>query len=349
MEAMAKKQTAASSCSRNYRRARKKDLNIQYEEKKMNNLIKFLLISVAAFFGLVTQSQAEYPEKPITMVIPLGPGGSHDLNARVFTSIVPQYLGNAIIVKLVPGASGQTGTSMVAQAKPDGYTLLFTHNYFDQLQSHIKKLPYNPLKDFKAVARINYSAACMIVRSDSKYKTLQDLFDAAKASNGKIKMGHSGMWGATMVPLAQILSWANVNASLTPYKGGGPTMQALLAGDVEAILQFPSGVNAQGNKVRTLACGAKEKSLGNPPVLSDLGFPGQIYMDRIILAPAGTPNDRIAKLQSALVKLKDDKTFKNLMKRLGENTAYMNGPDYEKVRVENSEKYKDLVKKMTKG
>ena len=158
------------------------------------------------------------------------------------------------------------------------------------------------------------------------------------------------MWGATMVPMAQILSWAKVQVNLTPFKGGGPSMQGLLSGDVEAILQFPSGINAQGDKVRTLACGAKEKSLGNPPVLSDLGFPGQIgYMDRIILAPAGTPDDRIKILQSALSKLKDDKTFKKFMKRLGENTAYMNGPEYEKVRADKSEKYKDLVKIMTKG
>ena len=99
----------------------------------------FLSLHIKSFTGIV---KADYPEKPITMVIPFGPGGSHDLNARVFTSIVPQYLGNAIIVKLVPGASGQTGTAMVAQAKPDGYTLLFTHNYVDQLQHHVKKLPY---------------------------------------------------------------------------------------------------------------------------------------------------------------------------------------------------------------
>ena len=89
--------------------------------------MKKLLTTLLAFFAILSifnTVKADYPEKPITMVIPFGPGGSHDLNARVFTSIIPQYLGNAIIVKLVPGASGQTGTAMVAQAKPDGYTLL---------------------------------------------------------------------------------------------------------------------------------------------------------------------------------------------------------------------------------
>ena len=96
----------------------------------MKNLLK-IFIGFLAMLSISGLAKADYPEKPITMVIPFGPGGSHDLNARVFTSIIPQYLGNAIIVKLVPGASGQTGTAMVAQAKPDGYTLLFTHNYVD--------------------------------------------------------------------------------------------------------------------------------------------------------------------------------------------------------------------------
>ena len=96
--------------------------------------------------GLSTAKADDYPNKPITMIIPLGAGGSHDLNARVFTSIIPEYLGNAIIVKLMPGASGQKGTAAAARAKPDGYTLLFTHNYIDQLQQHIEKLPYDRIQ-----------------------------------------------------------------------------------------------------------------------------------------------------------------------------------------------------------
>ena len=222
--------------------------------------MKKLLTTLIAFFAMLSifnTVKADYPEKPITMVIPFGPGGSHDLNARVFTSIIPQYLGNAIIVKLVPGASGQTGTAMVAQAKPDGYTLLFTHNYVDQLQHHVKKLPYKPLKDFVTVARINYAAACMIVLSKSKYNSVQDVFDAAKSSGGKLKLGHSGMWGATMVPMAQLMSWGKVSANLTPYKGGGPMVKGLLSGDVEAVLHFPSVIKGQGSKVKTLGCGAE--------------------------------------------------------------------------------------------
>ena len=87
-------------------------------------------------------SSSNCAEKPITLIIPVGAGGSHDRNARVFTSVIPEFLGNAVIVKLMPGASGQVGTAAAAKAKPDGYTLLFTHNYFDQLDQDDCSLIY---------------------------------------------------------------------------------------------------------------------------------------------------------------------------------------------------------------
>ncbi|HSR72595.1 MAG TPA: tripartite tricarboxylate transporter substrate-binding protein, partial [Kiloniellales bacterium] len=122
--------------------------------------LSLLFAAAAMTLGLGTSGAlAEYPEKPITLIVPLGAGGSHDRNARVFTSVIPEYLGNAMIVKLMPGASGQTGTAAAANAKPDGYTLLFTHNYFDQLQQHVTKLPYDTMEDFVSVAQLNSNDA----------------------------------------------------------------------------------------------------------------------------------------------------------------------------------------------
>jgi len=96
---------------------------------RIRNLTKLLLGAALALGLVIDDAKAEYPEKPITLILPLGAGGSHDRNARVFTSVIPEFLGNALIVKLMPGASGQVGTAAAAKAKPDGYTLLFTHYY----------------------------------------------------------------------------------------------------------------------------------------------------------------------------------------------------------------------------
>lgn len=295
-------------------------------------------------------AQDSYPSKPITMILPLGAGGSHDLNARVLTSILPQYLGQAVIVKLVPGASGQTGTAAAANSPADGYTLLFTHNFFDQLQQHVKDLPYDPSKDFITVARTNSARMCAIVRSDSQFKTMKGLFDFGKANPGKVELSHSGQWGATMVPAAQLFRWAKVNVNMTPYRGGGPSLRALLAGDADVTFQFPSTILGQGDKVRTLACVQDEPTLGSPPTFASLGYPGEIgEMHRIVMAPRATPADRIAKLREAFVALQEDKTYKRLIGRLGESNNLMSGEDYEKIRPVQSEDYKALVDSMTSG
>ena len=133
--------------------------------------ISLMFLGAALVLGLgVGGAKAEFPEKPITLILPLGAGGSHDRNARVFTSVIPSYLGNAMIVKLMPGASGQVGTAAAARAKPDGYTLLFPHNYYAPLQQHVKKLPYNTTKDFVTVAQLNSGNFSVIVKTTSAFK-----------------------------------------------------------------------------------------------------------------------------------------------------------------------------------
>jgi tripartite-type tricarboxylate transporter receptor subunit TctC len=305
------------------------------------------LILGVSIGGAIAQ---DYPNKPITLILPLGAGGSHDLNSRVFTSIIPQYINQAMIVKLMPGASGQTGTAAAATAPADGYTLLFSHNFFDQLQQHVKDLPYDPTKDFVTVARLNSARVCLIVRADSQFKTINELLDFGRANPGKLDFSHSGQWGAGMVPGAQLLQWAKVNANMTPYRGGGPSLKALLAGDADFTLQFPVTIQGQGDAVRTLACVNDEKKLGSPPTFASLGFEGEIgEMHRIVLAPRDIPADRLAALREAFIKLQEDKTYKRLMAKIGEDTNFMSGEEYEKIRPVQSQDYKKLVDSMTSG
>ena len=311
-------------------------------------LLLFIGLALALGFG-AGAAMAEFPEKPITLIVPLGAGGSHDRNARVFTSVIPEYLGNAVIVKLMPGASGQTGTAAAANAKADGYTLLFTHNYYDQLQQHVKKLPYDTTKDFVTVAQLNSNDASLIVRADSPFKTLKDLVDFAKANPGKLKFAHSGVWGAVHVPAMQFFKEVDIKVTMVPYKGGGPSMRGFLAGETDFTMQFPSTILAQGDTVRVLASGGAKSHFEGVPSFGDLGYSADIgRMTRIILAPRGIPADRLKKLQDALMKVNDDKTYQGLIKRIGENRAFVNGPEYEMIRPKQSATYKELVKSLAK-
>ena len=301
-------------------------------------------------FGISAVKADNFPSKPITMIIPLGAGGSHDLNARVFTSIIPQYLGYAIIVKLMPGASGQKGTAAAAKAKPDGYTLLFTHNYIDQLQQHIEKLPYDTMKDLVTVARLNYGSISFITKPSKPWKTLDDLIAYGKKNPGKLKMSTSGNWGAVMVPAARVFAKAGVQVNYISYKGGGPAFRAFLANEVDFTMMFPSVIKGRvkKGKIRVLASAGTKRMFKKAPTFSELGYDDDIgYMNRIIMAPRGVPAARLKKLRDSIAKLKKNKTYKKMMKKLGENTAYMSGDDYEKIRVKQKKRYGKLVKKLT--
>jgi tripartite-type tricarboxylate transporter receptor subunit TctC len=315
---------------------------------RTRSIAKSLLALVLAG-GLGFAHAQTYPEKPITLIIPLSAGGSHDLNARVFTSVIPTYLGQPMVVKLMPGAGGQIGTAAAAKAAPDGYTLIFSHNYIDQLQQHVEKLPYDPSRDLVTIARLNYAAAAIVVRADSRFKTLKEMFDWGRQNPGKLKFGHSGNWGAFMVPGALLLAEAGVDATFIAHKGGGPVMQALLAGDIDFTGAFPSVIKAQGDKIRVLATAGDKSPYPGVPTFKELGFKAGIgEMTRIVLAPRAMPVERQKILWEAFVKLNQDKTYLALMNQIGENTELMSGSDYEQVRAQQKADYKKLVDEMTK-
>lgn len=309
--------------------------------------LSLMFLGAALVMGIgAGGAKAEFPEKPITLILPLGAGGSHDRNARVFTSTISEYLGNGMIVKLMPGASGQTGTAAAAGAKADGYTLIFTHNYYDQLQQHVKKLPYDTNKDFVSVAQLNSNDASLIVRGDSQFKTIKEMVDFAKSNPGKLKFAHSGVWGAVHVPAVRLFKEAGIKVTMVPYKGGGPSMRGFLAGEADFTMQFPSTILGQGDKVRVLASGSAGMFDGVPS-FGEAGFSTDLgSMRRIIMAPAGVPADRLKKIQDALVSLQDDKTYKNLIKAIGENQNFINGPDYDKLRPGQSDTYKALIESL---
>ncbi|MEJ6510170.1 MAG: tripartite tricarboxylate transporter substrate binding protein [Octadecabacter sp.] len=318
-----------------------------FSRRKAATVLAAAGFAVAASF---TAAQAEYPEKPITMVIPLGAGGSHDLNARVITSIIPTYLEQAMIVRLTPGAGGQKGTQEVANAEADGYTLLFTHNYIDMLQQHVETLPYNPNEDFIPIARINYAPIAVVVRGDSPYMTMDDLIAASKADPGGIQMAHSGNWGALFVPAAQMMNALDMQWNLVPYQGGGPAMQALLAGDADVTMGFPSTLSGQldSGAVRVLATAGQERIYDDVPTFGEIGVEGDVgFMHRVVLAPAGTPDDVVATLTAAFQALAEDRTFTRMMGRLGETIEIIDGPAYQAMRIEQNGNYEVLVNELT--
>jgi tripartite-type tricarboxylate transporter receptor subunit TctC len=199
---------------------------------------------------------------------------------------------------------------------------------------------------------LNDAGSCVATKPGRPYKTWEEMIAYAKANPGKIEMAHSGQWGAGMVHSAQIMKQYGITFNLTPYPGGGPAMKALLSDDADMTTGFPITISTVGSGVYPLACGAKVEGVPDGTPIYGKEIPemaGVGYMQRIVMAPKGVPAERMAILRKAFQDLKADKTFGSLMKRLGEDINVMDGPEYEKVRMKQSEEYKALVEALTKG
>lgn len=295
---------------------------------------------------------AEYPDRPITLVIPLGAGGSHDLHARGITGIISDILEQPMIVKLTPGGAGMKGTGFVHNAKPDGYTILFTHNAFDQLVPQTRETSFNPLKDFTTIARINFAPPILVARADQPYKTFEEFIAYTKKNPGKVNMGHSGVWGPAHIPALQLVKATGIKVSLIPHKGGGPALQALLAGEdqVSWIFTTQTRPHFKDGKVRVLAVAGDAPLKGDAdfadvPTMASLGHPDVAFtMDRIFMAPAGIPEDRLNTLRNAFEELMDHKSFKRFIRSIGEEVIFMRGEEYDKLRIERYKAYTELIK-----
>ncbi len=291
----------------------------------------------------------DYPQKPITVILPLWAGGSHDLTARVFTRVMARYLDQPMIVKMMPGAAGQKATSATTRARPDGYTLLYTHNYMDQLQKHVEYLPYDPMQDLITVARINYAPLCILVRHESPFETLTDLLNYAKENPAELTLAHSGIWGAQFVPSLRILLRENAHMTFVPYQGGGPAMHALVAGDADVGSAFPSVALplADAGVVRMLACAGADRLKPDIPTLVEFGFDDDLgVMHRIVLAPRDISDSRLKILRDAFRKVNADDEYRALMNKMGENAKYQDGREYEKLRQKQSSNFEALVKSL---
>ena len=306
------------------------------------------LLVLLSIGPLAHQAAAQFPEKPITLITPFAAGGSSDLTARVFTTFLSDYLGQPILIRLVPGQAGQKGTLEATKAAPDGYTLVFIDNYRDQLhQFTFRNDYYDTNEDLVTVARINYGQISIIVRTDGPYETWAQLEADARARPGQVLLSHSGLWAALFVPAQRIMRTLDLRFRMVPYRGGGPAKAALMAGDVAFSMAFPATIAAEieAGLVRVLATAGPERIMAGVPSFVEIGLPPSAgYIHRIIMAPREIPEDRLARLRQAFARLQTNEDYLAAMRRLGENTEYMDGADYEAVRLEQAREYRELVR-----
>lgn len=275
-------------------------------------MFSYLYKTCSLLFALVFTftsaiAQSNYPDQPIKLIVPFGPGGSTDLAARLVAEYAGRELGQQIIVENRAGAGGSVGAEFVAKSKPDGYTLgmatMSTHGA--NLAVYGSKLKYDPIKDFSPVSNIATTPSVFAVNPKIAANTMQQFVTLAQASPGKFSFASPGIGSLGHANVEYFSALSKIRLLHVPYKGAGSAMNDVLAGQVDAITDnLPTALaHIKSGRLRALAVISEKRSPALPdvPTYAELGFPqmgGGGWFG--IVAPAGTPPSIIARLNKAV-------------------------------------------------
>jgi len=288
---------------------------------KAHNLKANLLFALAAFVLLSAASNgsalAFYPDRIIKIVVPFAPGGGTDVVARTLAQEMAHNLGVNVVIENKPGAGTVIGTQAVAVSNPDGYTLLmgtFANAVNPSLNA---KLPYDPHKDFAAVALVARSFNVVVVNPKSPIKSIADLIAAAKAEPDKLSYGTFGIGTSAHLAGELFKNMAKVNLATIHYKGAAPAITDLIGGQIQVMFTTVASAAPliQAGQLRALAVTSAERSPAFPdlPTVAEAGVPGYAAESWYgLFAPAKTPADIIARLNKSAATAVQSDTFKKL-------------------------------------
>jgi tripartite-type tricarboxylate transporter receptor subunit TctC len=286
----------------------------------MRKLLATLVLGFAAAAGAQTQN---WPDKPVTLLVPFPPGGSTDLIARTLSPKLQEKLGGTFIIDNKPGAGGAIGAVAAKRAAPDGYTIFVSSLGPFVIGPHLLKNPgYDPLKDFDYITVAVQAPNVLAVPASSPHKTMADVIAYLKANPSKMTFASAG--NGTSDHLTAELFWQQTGTTGVhiPYKGGAPAMTDLLGGQVDAtFMNINTGLNnIKAGKLRALAVTSAKRSplLPDVPTMEESGIKNvTVYSWQAFAAPKGLPADIKAKLHSAIVAGLNDPQVKPKLLELG--------------------------------
>ena len=282
--------------------------------------MKRALLAIACILAAGSAFGQAYPSRPVTIIVPFAAGGPTDTIARVMGERIRAAIGQPVIIENVSGAGGSIGVTRVVRAAPDGYTIGIGHLGTHVINGAIYNLPFDLLKDLDPVAEIAANPQILCARKTMPAQNLVELLDWMKANTGKITFGTSGAGTPSHVSSLAIQSRLSVNGQIVPYRGTGPAMQDLMAGQIDVLFEQAANALPQvnGGTIKAYAVTAKSRLPAAPqvPTTDEAGLPG-FYMSiwHALWVPKGTPKEVIDKLAAAVqTALKEPET----QKRLGE-------------------------------
>jgi tripartite-type tricarboxylate transporter receptor subunit TctC len=287
----------------------------------MNKLV--LTLSALSAVALVGPAFAqEYPDRPVTIVVPFSAGGPTDTVTRLISEVMSQELGQSVLVQNVGGAGGTLGASQVAAAEADGYTLLVHHIGMSTAPTLYRSLPYDPLTDFTPIGLITEVPMTVIARKDFEPATLEEFVAHVRENGENVTYGNAGIGAASHLCGMLLMEAIGTQMTTVPYQGTGPMMTDLLGGQIDASCDQTTNTTNQilAGEVKAYAVTVPERldNLPDLPTTAEAGLPGlEVSVWHGLYGPAGLPEDVVAKLEAALQTALADETVAERFAELG--------------------------------
>jgi tripartite-type tricarboxylate transporter receptor subunit TctC len=305
----------------------------------------------AAILAGIGAAQAQYyPTRPVKLVVPFGPGGPTDVAARLVSQIAQAELGATIVVENRPGAGGATGSKSVANAEPDGYTLLVgTSATLAVVPALMKNPGYDPVKSFAAVAKVADSSTVMIVPASFPANSVKEFVAYAKANPGKLSYASAGAGNQTQLAAELLKARAGIEAIHVPYKSGAEMVTAVLSEQVQFTFPDISILIPliRDHKVKALAVTSARRhpQLPDVPTLLESGIPDfAITFWSGVVAPAGTPAAIVAKLNAAIDKGLRSQEIQDKLAAIGAQTTPGSPQDFASFIASEVVKWREIAK-----
>jgi tripartite-type tricarboxylate transporter receptor subunit TctC len=311
------------------------------------------LLSLALGLPLGAWGQEPFPTRPITLVAPFPPGGVADLTARPVAAAMEKVLKNPVVVVNKTGAAGAVGMSFVANAKPDGYTLLLalsSISIIPEADKLFNRKPAYTMDQLVPIALISADPTILVVHADRPWKSVKEFVEDAKKRPGEISFSSSGVYGTLHMATEMLSHAAGIKLRHVPYAGAGPALTAILGGHVDALASGPAVVlpHIKAGKLRPLAgWGAKRvAALPDLPTFKELGYEIEFYIWAGVFAPNGTPAPVLRTLREAVGRAVQDSDFKAAMTKLETPIAYLDAPDFQAFWDKDAKMLADAIKRV---
>ena len=306
--------------------------------------IALFCLVLIGFFMMKGIAHAAFPEKAITLIIPSSAGGNQDIVARTLIPSLEKELGVKIVAKNIGGASGTLGAAEVSKAAPDGYTIGFLSTGPATLQPQVRKLPYT-VDSFTPVACVNDNAFALMVKRDSPMNTLADIKKFAQENNGEVAFGSPAPGGLTHISSVALFDVLGVKALHIPNVGSAEAMMHIAGGHTQFFSDALFFLKNYDVKALGVFSDKRDPEYPNVPTMKEQGYDLEFSAWGGIMAPKGTPDEIVAKLDNAVRVAVASPEFIEIAKKDGITIRYQNSKDFAVYLAQEADKGKKLIEK----